>query len=124
MPNLHENDNPNQFKFHKANPKSMDTREHMHRIEAFDPDSDFGDWQGHMQWHPVTGELHDLFVEANVRRRGIATEMWKFAHKVAKNAGGTVAPRHSTNRTNDGNSWAKSVSRNVPRRKYRMYYNR
>lgn len=101
-----------QFEFIRANMKSMDTREHLHKVEAYDD----SDWAGELKWHPQTGEIKNLFVEANLRRQGIGTDLWKEANRIAQTEKGVVPPKHSPDRTDAGDAWAKSVGGALPKR--------
>ena len=91
----------------------MDTSENLHRLEALD---EWDDYAGTMEWHPKTGELKNIFVEPNLRRQGIATAMWSRAKEIASETRGVVSPRHSPDRTDEGDVWAKSTGDKVPPR--------
>lgn len=90
----------------------MDTKEHLHKVEAYDA----GDWAGELKWHPKTGEIKNLFVEANVRRQGIGTGLWNEAQRIATSERGIVPPKHSADRTDDGDAWAKKIGGALPKR--------
>jgi hypothetical protein len=100
-----------QFDFVRGNPKSMDTTEHTHKVEAR---NEYGDWVGELKWHPKTGEIKNLFVEANERRQGIARGMWDEANRISQSERGVVTPKHSSDRTDEGDAWAKAVGGKVP----------
>lgn len=114
-----KNTNRHKFQFQKANTNLTDGgrrsrwSDHLHRIDAHNRDT--GRSQGHLCWHPKTGELCDIFVEIRMRRKGIATTMWEAANKIAKKDG-IVAPKHSSARTENGDVWAKSIGGNLPAR--------
>lgn len=55
-------------------------------------------------------------VEPEHRRQGIATKLWEHGHSVAAENRRVPAPKHSADRTNDGDAWAKSVGGPLPRR--------
>ena len=78
---------------------------------------------GLMKWDPDTGEVKDLQVHPEHRRRGVASGMWDFAQRQAKPqtpgldyADDVVAPKHSSERTDVGDAFAKSVGGKVPAR--------
>ena len=81
-----------------------------HTITAY---TDRGNNAGSMEWSKSSGQIEDLFVHPEARRQGIASHMWDLAHQVSKEAG-TPVPHHSSERTPDGNSWAKSVGGRLP----------
>lgn len=61
-----------------------------------------GDEVGHLNWH-ASGELGSVFVNQDMRRQGIATEMWNRAKQV------TPGLQHSRKQSPDGRAWAKAV---------------
>ena len=71
------------------------------------------DFMGQMSWHPESGEILSLEVKQEHRRKGVATSLYNFAHQTAAQQG-IVAPRHSSERTPEGDSWAHSVGDSVP----------
>jgi GNAT superfamily N-acetyltransferase len=56
-----------------------------------------------------------LVVTPEYRRRGIATGLWAAAHAYAERYG-LPAPRHSEERSDDGDAWARSVGGELPPR--------
>jgi ribosomal protein S18 acetylase RimI-like enzyme len=71
---------------------------------------------GYIEWHHKNGLVTGVEVTPEYRRRGVATELWNQAHKAASSTRGVPRPRHSSDRTDSGDSWAKSVGGPVPRR--------
>ena len=67
---------------------------------------------GNLEWYGRTGEVYEIVVRADHRRRGLATAMWDFAQDAPKK------PKHSPQRTNDGEAWSKSVGGPRPRRSH------
>jgi hypothetical protein len=106
-----------QFEFIKGNPKGIDHSDKMHRILAREIESD--QIIGHMDWDPEGGELSDLLVVSSHCRRGIATAMWKEGHLWAKDCSDVIAPRHSADRTDDGEAWARTINKRLPKREDR-----
>lgn len=101
-----------QFKF------KYQLNEGMHTLNTLTPDLKRS--LGWMQWKDDGGELEHIMVNWDERRKGIATTMWNRAHQLAQERGITP-PRHSANRTDDGNAWAKAVGGELPRRKRAEY---
>ena len=84
-----------------------------HRITAFHPKgtpTTVGPWAGAMNWHPQTHEVTSVHVEEEHRRQGLATEMWRMGQELRPR------PKHSHDRTNAGDAWARSVGGRLPRR--------
>lgn len=52
-------------------------------------------------------EITDLY--STVRREGIATALWNHAHSAG------LRPRHSAERTDEGDAWAKAVGGKAPK---------
>lgn len=101
-----------QFRFTKGNTRSMDTREWIHNLEAVRDD----DVIGRLEWYPKSRTVKDVFVEEPFRRQGVATGLWNEAHRIAKETRGVQPPRHSSQRTNAGTAWAKTVGGRLPKR--------
>lgn len=102
------------FRFEKGNPRSPIGKETRHRVVA----EDGTDYVGELEWYSRgNNAISNLFVEGNYRRQGVATGMWNYAHEVAKTTRGVQPPKHSADRTNDGEAWARSVSKRLPRRR-------
>lgn len=68
---------------------------------------------GHMLLHPLISgkrKVRNVEVHTDFQRKGIATGMWNYA--VSQN----LNPRHSADRTDAGDAWARTVSKRLPRR--------
>jgi GNAT superfamily N-acetyltransferase len=77
---------------------------------------------GFMKWDPDNGVIKDIQVHPEHRRKGVATAMWNFAQSQVKPqtpgvdyADDVKAPQHSTERTPEGDAWAKSVGGRIPK---------
>lgn len=68
---------------------------------------------GEMSWHK-DGEIKNLTVQDTHQRRGIATTMYDIAKSAT--AKKNVALRHSPQRTDMGEAWAKSTGDPLPLR--------
>ena len=117
------------FILHKANPKSMGGV-HNHVLEAWDkdtplahirPESRFDDPytrpSANLEWSHATGEIRSIRVERENQRQGLGTELLRRARDIASNTRGVKPPRHSPERTNEGEAWARSLDERLPRRK-------
>jgi 8-oxo-dGTP diphosphatase len=93
-------------------------RKPRHVIETFHGD----DRVGELNWYGTTGVIHHLNVAGEEDQRssglgngqehqhkGIATAMWNWGQEM------TPKPRHSEDRTEQGDAWAKSVGGPRPR---------
>jgi len=92
--------NPDQFKF------VDDADDSTYHIDAFHPDAYGGavPFAG-MTWNRSSGEIHNIYVDDDYRRQGIATRMYKEAHDFP------TKPLHApdSHRTALGKKWSKSV---------------
>jgi len=68
-----------------------------------------------MSWNSkgITG----IEVPPDHQRKGIASAMWAEGHRLAETERGIPAPKHSSDRTDAGDAWARSVGGRLPRRK-------
>lgn len=66
-----------------------------------------------MEWEKSFGNIEDIYVHPDARRQGIASSMWDLAHQVSKETR-TPTPQHSSQRTLEGDEWAKSVGGQLP----------
>ena len=75
---------------------------------------------GHLEWNgepkDTFNHVQEVFVEPSMRRKGIATEMWKHAHHISTQFDNVNPPSHNPSRTDKGDAWAKSVGGYVPTR--------
>lgn len=83
----------------------------VHSIRATHPEH--GD-VGHLYWHPETGEIKDVLVMGEHEGKGIASKMYAVAHSTAANNKDIPAPAHSSQRTREGDAWAKKVGGALP----------
>jgi len=104
--------NPDQFIFKKATPKEMGGTPY-HRLQAIGRS---GMSMGTLLWHHGTGEVGSIEVNAESRRQGVATQMWRHAQGLAEDTRGVRRPRHSPERTDLGEKWARSLGERLPRR--------
>lgn len=72
---------------------------------------------GHLYWHPRTGTIRDALVMGEHQGRGVGTQMYKMAQQTAETVRGVPAPKHSQDRTDAGDAWARKVGGALPRRK-------
>lgn len=77
-----------------------------HRISAYHD----GEKVGELDWYGTTGVIHNIDVEPEHGRRGVATAMWEWAQSMKR------PPKHSRDRTTMGDAWARHVGGSVPRR--------
>lgn len=125
-----------QFVHHLARPGDLDTRNtRNHVVEAWPknstlahihpadrkyggmaPEGEVANPIGNLDWHHKSGTIQQVHVEPGYRRKGIATEMFHQARTIAKTTKGVKPPKHSPDRTDAGNAWARSVGGRVPRR--------
>lgn len=59
-----------------------------------------------------TGEVEYIGVSVEWQRRGIASMLWRYLVRTGEN------PRHSADRTTEGDLWSMSVGGRRPRRAY------
>jgi len=122
--------------FHPANPKSMGGVPH-HTIEAWAPEHASTAWaKAHpserdtyagssldpgtrpiasMSWHHKTGEIRGVYTAKEHQRQGIASSLYSEGQSLSGQRG-VPAPKHSADRTDAGDAWAKSVGGRLPRR--------
>jgi GNAT superfamily N-acetyltransferase len=134
----HEALSPDQFKMFPATPKEMGGVPH-HTVEVWAPEHAGTDWaqarpeernqyagssvdpgtrpMGSFSWHHKTGEIRGLYVEKEHQRQGIATSMYRHAGEVAGQTRGVATPKHSPDRTDSGEAWARSLGGRLPARR-------
>jgi hypothetical protein len=82
----------------------------LHRVQA----SSGGSHLGEMIW---SGKgIRNIMTTPGQERRGVATRMWNEGHRLAEENAKIPKPKHSTERTNAGDAWARSVGGPLPRR--------
>ena len=65
---------------------------------------------GHLRWDNESGEIKDVDVNEHYQRQGIGRAMYNMGQ------GYDPAPQHSDIRSDEGDSWAKSVGGYLPER--------
>lgn len=98
-----------QFKDYKLQYHAPEMGQPYHRITAHQPGDDSPNPAGEMRWNARA--VKDVFVDPAHQRRGIATAMWEAGQQVRPR------PKHSDDRTDAGDAWAKKVGGPVPRRR-------
>jgi hypothetical protein len=68
-----------------------------------------------MSWTPKG--VTNISVPEAAQRQGVATSLWNEGHRLASENAKVPAPKHSADRTNQGDAWARSVGGKLPRRK-------
>jgi GNAT superfamily N-acetyltransferase len=89
------------YKYYNTHPTS-------HEIEAVHPKT--GESISYLRWNRNSGNIEDISVDKEHRRKGVATGMYRHAVALA-NSTGIVAPVHSAVKTAEGAAWAKSVEK-------------
>jgi GNAT superfamily N-acetyltransferase len=104
--------NPEQFSFTKATPKEMDPNRY-HTV-VYRPEGEQG--HGVISWHHKTGRISNISVSSHLQRQGIATAVYGKAKEIAAETRGVRPPRHSADRTEAGEAWARSLGERLPKR--------
>lgn len=73
-----------------------------------------GQQAGSMLWS--SKEVRHIEVAPKFQRQGLATRMWQEGHRIADESTRVPTPKHSADRTDAGDAWAKSVGGRLPRR--------
>jgi GNAT superfamily N-acetyltransferase len=112
--------NPDQFtyRFRQAKPKEMESRP-QHELHVYGGSGNYYGSIGQMYWHHKTGEIANINVDERFRRQGVGTALLGEARRVASETRGVRAPRHSPQRTDMGEAWARSLGERLPRRQQR-----
>jgi GNAT superfamily N-acetyltransferase len=84
-------------------------KEGTHKIWALHK----GTWVGGLDWRHGQG-VTGVDVLPEHQRKGLATAMWNKAIELKKSDKNIPTIKHSTDRTEDGNDWAKKVGRYYP----------
>lgn len=72
-----------------------------------------GDRVGRIQWRENTGEINDIRVAPEHQRKGVATAMYRMAQQLSGEYG-VLPPKHSDDRSDQGDAWARAVGGEVP----------
>jgi hypothetical protein len=102
----HEHLSDVQFQYH---PPGMGNESHRLTAERG------GKYAGHLLW--TSKQIRNIDVAPTMQRQGIATGMWNEGHRLAAENARIPAPKHSADRTTEGDAWARSVGGRLPRRK-------
>lgn len=110
--------NPEQFhyQFKQAKPKEMPPQPH-HELWAYGETPGWYGSVGMMRWHHKTGEIGGIGVHEPFQRQGVATAMLGRAREIAADTRGVRPPRHSPDRTEAGEAWARSLGDRLPKRR-------
>jgi ribosomal protein S18 acetylase RimI-like enzyme len=68
---------------------------------------------GNIEWHKDSGEILSVHVYPSYRRLGVANTLFHEAHKAAREQG-LAEPKHSEDRSEMGDAWAKQAGGEVP----------
>ena len=112
MPRNDEFLNGIHYAFEQATPRTMGGSSH-HKISAIGGPTASN--LGSIMWHHKTGEIGNIAVSKEVQRRGLATDLLSQARSVSKATRGVKPPRHSMDRTKEGEQWARSLGERLPR---------
>lgn len=82
----------------------------MYSHEPSDPKSEE---IGRFEWSKTRGEILNVDVNEDYRRRGVATAMYRAAQHIAARTG-VPAPEMSSDRSEMGDRWAKSLGVKLP----------
>lgn len=93
-----------QFGYTPRTPRTAGSAGSNHTVEA----SAGGRPVGRIEWDH-NSEIRKVWTEPDMRRNGVATALYGEARQH------DPAVRHSTDRTREGNSWAKSVGGRLPK---------
>lgn len=120
------------YVFHKARPKEMLSSQ-VHSLEAWpkgEGNSEIaqthprdrkvyqpGDPKpaGYLDWHRKNGQIDYIEVNPEHQRQGLATQLYNRAIQISQEQG-LKPPKHSPDRTNAGDAWAKSTGDRLPKR--------
>lgn len=115
----HENLSDIQFQYHA--PEMGDSR---HRITADLGQTPIGKAYTELGKPPRLAEMswnakgiQSIDVPPAHKRQGVGTALWNEGQRVASENAKVPAPKHSPDRTNEGDAWARSVGGRLPRRR-------
>lgn len=92
--------------------REEDTDPPVFELSAHDGE---GNKIGHLRWN--RREIGDVDVHEDFQGRGIATSMYRHAQSLAQQTKSIPTPKHSPDRTDAGDAWARSVGGRLPRRR-------
>jgi len=84
---------------------------HMHDLEISNQE---GKHLGNLSWDARSGRVSNLGTDQAYESLGVATHLWEHANKIAESMG-IKAPKHSNDRTPQGDAWATSVGGAKPK---------
>jgi 8-oxo-dGTP pyrophosphatase MutT (NUDIX family)/GNAT superfamily N-acetyltransferase len=123
------------FQFIRATPKAMggSTSHHLQAWKEGTSQADIDDYnetaqgmyfpesetgpEGQISWKHHNGEIKNIAVRPSAQRQGLATELLDRAREVAATTRGVKPPRHSWQRTDAGDAWARSTGDRLPGRR-------
>ena len=115
----HEKLNGVQFQYH-----APEMGESHHRITADLSGTEIGQTYTELGKPPRPAEMkwnakgiQGIDVPPAFKRQGVGTALWNEGHRLAETNAKIPAPKHSADRTNEGDAWARSVGGRLPRRK-------
>jgi hypothetical protein len=106
----HEHLSDIQFRY---SPIDVGERTAVHRVQAFAGPTNTH--VGDLLWNAKG--IRNVIVSPDQQRRGVATAMWHEGHRLAAENAKIPTPKHSPDRTQAGDAWARSVGGRLPRRK-------
>lgn len=77
---------------------------------------------GELVWQHPGGKILRADVTGIFQRRGVGTAMFEEAQRLASENPKIPQPRHSNDRTDAGDAWARKVGGRLPRRKKDVRY--
>ena len=102
--------NPHQFRYEEP---QMGSQQHSITVDmggqGQPKDSAFMVWNRR--------EISLIGVPDEYQRQGVATALWHEGHRLAKQTQSIPQPKHSPDRTEKGDAWARSVGGRLPRRR-------
>lgn len=77
--------------------------------------ADLGEGSAELKWD--SKQIRNIEVPEQFQRQGVATSLWNEAQRLSSDNSKIPAPKHSSDRTDSGDAWARSVGGKLPRRK-------
>lgn len=97
--------NPRQFGDYTLSYHPPEMGVNVHTIRA----EHEGQAVGAMVWTRKSHEIHNVHVQPDHQRKGLATAMWNMGQELRPK------PKHSPDRTESGDAWARKVGGRIPR---------